>query len=253
VQAVAGRPRDDEVQVALVTGAGGGLGGECVLALREQGMHVVASDLTTDRLGAGPSDGALGPLSLRALDVTDPGQVDALVADVVASTGRLDVLVNLAGVVRNQVLHRITDDDFALTMRTHVDGTLHTRRAVAPVMRAAGHGRIVNMSSIAVRGSVAGTAYAAAKGAIEGITRAAAIELAAHGVTVNCVAPGVVAAGMFLTVPQDYQRQSVERVPMRRPATPREVADVVAFFASPRSAYVTGQSLFVCGGLSLGF
>jgi 3-oxoacyl-[acyl-carrier protein] reductase len=244
-----------DVPVALVTGAGGGLGGECVRVLLAMGMHVVASDLTTDLmddlLTAEPPPA--GRLWLRALDVTDPAAVDAVVAEVAAATGRLDVLVNLAGVVRNQVLHKVTDADFALTMGTHVHGTLHTMRAAVPVMRAAGYGRIVNMSSIAVRGSIAGGAYGAAKGAIEGLTRAAAMELAPHGVTVNCVAPGVVAAGMFLTVPKDYQEQSVARVPMLRAGTAREVADVVAFFCSPASGYVTGQSLFVCGGLSLGF
>ncbi|WP_133901479.1 SDR family oxidoreductase [Actinophytocola oryzae] len=240
-------------RVALVTGAGGGLGGECVRTLLAHGLHVFASDLTTDLLGGLDAGEAPGRLSLRALDVTDPAAVDALVADVLAEGGRLDVLVNLAGVVRNQVLHKIADTDFGLTISTHVLGTMHTMRAAAPAMRSARYGRIVNMSSIAVRGSIAGSAYGAAKGAIEGMTRAAAMELAPHGVTVNCVAPGVVDAGMFRTVPKDYQEQSVARVPMRRPGTAREVADVVAFFSSPAAGYVTGQSLFVCGGLSLGF
>jgi 3-oxoacyl-[acyl-carrier protein] reductase len=192
-------------------------------------------------------------LSLRVLDVTTQSSVDALVADIVALTGRVDVLVNLAGVVRNQVLHKLVESDFDLTMATHLSGTLHTMRAVAPVMRLAGYGRIVNMSSIAVRGSVAGSAYGAAKGAIEGLTRAAAIELAPHGVTVNCVAPGLVNAGMFLTVPAGYQQQCIARVPAGRAATVEEVADTVAFFCSSRASYITGQSLFVCGGLSLGF
>jgi 3-oxoacyl-[acyl-carrier protein] reductase len=255
VRDVAERQGDGQSpRVALVTGAGGGLGGECVRALLALGMHVFASDLTTDLLGGlDDVEGLPGRLSLRALDVTDSAAVTTLVDDVLADDGRLDVLVNLAGVVRNQVLHKIADADFGATMSTHVHGTLHTMRAAAPAMRSAGYGRIVNMSSIAIRGSIAGGAYGAAKGAVEGMTRAAAMELAPHGITVNCVAPGVVDAGMFRTVPKDYQEKSVARVPMRRPGTAREVADVVAFFCSPAAAYVTGQSLFVCGGLSLGF
>jgi 3-oxoacyl-[acyl-carrier protein] reductase len=217
-------------------------------------MTVVATDMDTERL-AGLAAGGEQPqaLSLRELDVLAPSSADAVVADVVRAQGRIDVLVNLAGVVRNQMLHKIVDSDFELTMGTHLLGTLHTMRAVAPVMRTAKYGRIVNMSSIAVRGSIAGSAYGAAKGAIEGLTRAAAMELAPHGVTVNCVAPGVVAAGMFLTVPAEYQAQSIARVPMGRACTPEEVADTVAFFCSSRASYITGQSLFVCGGLSVGF
>jgi 3-oxoacyl-[acyl-carrier protein] reductase len=254
VLAEAGPSSADEARVALVTGAGGGLGRACVAALLAAGMRVVATDLSTDLLeplGGLAADPA--GLSLRVLDVSTQPAVDAAVADLLARAGRLDVLVNLAGVVRNQMLHKLVESDFNLTMSTHLSGTLHTMRAAAPVMRAARYGRIVNMSSIAIRGSIGGSAYGAAKGAIEGLTRAAAMELAPHGVTVNCVAPGVVAAGMFLTVPQDYQEQSVARVPAGRAGTPEEVADTVAFFCSSRASYITGQSLFVCGGLSVGF
>jgi 3-oxoacyl-[acyl-carrier protein] reductase len=249
-----GLAQPDEARVALVTGAAGGLGRACVQALLGSGMRVFATDLTTELLG--PLTGLCPDpdgLSLRALDVTTQSAVDAVVADILGSAGRLDVLVNLAGVIRNQMLHKLVESDFDLTMGTHVSGTLHTMRSAVPVMRSAGYGRIVNMSSIAVRGSIAGSAYGAAKGAIEGLTRAAAMELAPHGITVNCVAPGVVAAGMFLTMPPQYQDQTVVRVPAGRAGTAKEVADTVAFFCSSRASYITGQSLFVCGGLSLGF
>jgi 3-oxoacyl-[acyl-carrier protein] reductase len=120
-------------------------------------------------------------------------------------------------------------------------------------MRAHGYGRIVNTSSIAFRGTVAGGSYGAAKGAIEGLTHSAAIELAPHGITVNCVAPGLVDAGIFLSTPEEYRQELIERVPMQRLGTPADIAACVAFLASEEAGYITGQTLTVCGGLSLGF
>jgi 3-oxoacyl-[acyl-carrier protein] reductase len=126
-------------------------------------------------------------------------------------------------------------------------------RAAAPVMRANGYGRIVNTSSIAVRGTVAGGSYGAAKGAIEGLTHSVALELAPHGITANCVAPGLIDAGIFLSTPEEYRQELTDRVPMRRLGTAADVAACVAFLASEEAGYVTGQTLTVCGGLTLGF
>jgi 3-oxoacyl-[acyl-carrier protein] reductase len=245
----------DSGRVALVSGGAGGLGQACSAALARRGMHVVVCDLD----GAAAESVAArlradnGSAAAAALDVSQRKAVDDLVAGIVSEHGRIDVVVNLAGVIRNAVLAKIEDDDFRLVMATHVEGTLNTMRASTPVMRERGYGRVVNMSSLAARGSIAGVAYGAAKGAIEGITRSAAMELAKHGVTVNCVAPGLIAAGMFLTVPQDYQDESAARIPMKRAGTADEIAACVAFFTSPEASYVTGQTLLVCGGLSLGF
>lgn len=183
------------------------------------------------------------------LDVSDRPAVEALVAGL----DRLDIVVNLAGVIRNALLVKIDDDDFELTLSSHLQGTLNTMRAAAPKMRAHGYGRIVNTSSIAFRGSIAGGAYGAAKGAIEGLTHSAALELARHGVTVNCVAPGLISAGIFMTTPPEYRAQATARVPMQRLGEPEEVAACVAFLASSAASYVTGQTLLVCGGLSVGF
>jgi 3-oxoacyl-[acyl-carrier protein] reductase len=237
-------------RVALVTGAAGGLGPACCGALAGSGMYVIAADLDADgaRRVARSLDADAGARGV-ALDVTDADAVAALIG----SLDRLDVVVNLAGVIRRAALARITLEDFRLTMATHVEGTLGTMREAAPLMRANGYGRIVNTSSIAVRGTIAGGSYGAAKGAIEGLTRSAALELAPHGITVNCIAPGLIDAGIFLSTPEEYRRELIERVPMRRLGTPADVGGCVAFLASEAAGYVTGQTLTVCGGLTVGF
>ncbi|KVN35023.1 hypothetical protein WJ63_36805 [Burkholderia pyrrocinia] len=126
-------------------------------------------------------------------------------------------------------------------------------QAAGVAIRERQYGRIVNIRSISSLGSVGGASYGAAKGAIEAMSRAAAIEWAPRGITVNCVAPRLIAASMTLGVPKDCREAGVARTPMERNGTPEEVAYAIAFFTSPRASVVTGQALFVCGGLSIGF
>jgi 3-oxoacyl-[acyl-carrier protein] reductase len=238
-------------QTAIVTGAAGAIGQACCAALVSAGMDVVATDVDGDGAARSAAEAAVDGGRARgvALDVTDPAAVGALAREL----GRVDVLVNLAGVIRNATLSKIIDGDFKWTIDTHLGGTLNTMRAFAPTMREAGYGRIVNTSSIAARGVLAGGSYGAAKGAVEALTRTAALELAAHGITVNCIAPGLVNAGMFMSTPEHFREELTQRIPVGRLADASEIAACVAFLSSAGASYVTGQTLTICGGLSVGF
>lgn len=244
--------RGDE-HVCVVTGGGGGLGIEVCRSIASAGTQVVAVDI-----GAGAERAATAlredglPVMGKACDVTDLDAASALRAFVEKEFGRIDALVNLAGVVRNDKLVDVRDEDFDLTFISHARGTMNMMRTFVPLMKERNYGRIVNTSSVAALGSIGGTSYCAAKGAIEAMTRTAAVELARHGICVNCIAPGVILGGMFEQQPERAREHMLDRTPMRRGAHPSEIAACYRFLGSRDASFVTGQTLYVCGGASVG-
>ena len=244
----------EQQAVALVTGAGGGLGRAVCRALGQTGAHVLANDMDAARAEACAQalQAAGHAASAAPGNVSAPEAVEGLKALVTERFGRLDMLINMAGNVANDLLVKVKDDDFTSTLDAHLRSTLNCMRTFAPLMRERSYGRIVNMSSVAALGIVGGSAYSAAKGAIEALSRTAAMELARYGITVNCVAPGLINAGIFLTNPEHFRQAGIARTLMGRPGEPEEVAAAVRFLASPEAGYITGQTLLVCGGLSVG-
>jgi 3-oxoacyl-[acyl-carrier protein] reductase len=182
-------------------------------------------------------------------DVTSPAEVDALVAAAVEQFGRLDVMVNNAGITRDATLRKMTEEQFDEVIAVHLKGTWNGTRAAAAVMREQGSGAIINMSSISGKvGLVGQTNYSAAKAGIVGLTKAAAKELAHLGVRVNAIQPGLIRSAMTEAMPQRIWDAKLAEVPMGRAGDPREVATVALFLASDLSSYMTGTVLEVTGG-----
>ena len=243
-----------EGRVALVTGAARGIGAATALALAEAGARVALVDRdaegierTADAIGRAGSDALAIPA-----DVTDAPAIERAVDTVVAEWGRLDVLVNNAGIVRDATLGKVSDEDWTATLDVNLRGTMIGTRAALRPMRAAGAGRILSATSVVARmGNYGQTAYAASKAGIIGMTRAWARELGPLGITANAVAPGFIDTEMARGVPEKVLTALLQRTAARRLGRPEEVAAVYAFLASDLASFINGAVVGVDGGLLL--
>lgn len=237
-----------EGRSAIVTGAGQGIGFEIARSLSEHGATVLLADLDGERVESAAAE--LGGNAIGAVcDVVDESHVEGLVDRVVKDLGGLDILVNNAGVTRDASLKKMTVEDFDTVMNVHLRGTWLGVRAASAVMRKAKSGSIVNMSSLSGKsGNPGQTNYSAAKAGIVGLTKAAAKELAHHGVRVNAVQPGLIRTPMTAAMPAEAFAEREAAIPMKRAGEPHEVAGAVAFLASDLSSYMTGAVLEVGGG-----
>lgn len=243
-------------RVALVTGGGRGIGRAVCERLAQAGAHVVITYGTSQDAAEtckAAIEAAGGAASVAAMDVRDGDAVTACIEGVVETRGRLDVLVNNAGIVRDTLLLMMSDDQWADVINTNLSGTARCTRAVARQMMMQRKGAIINLSSVAAASPNRGQAnYAASKGGVEAFTRAMACELGRKNIRVNAVAPGVILTDMSARVRDEAGSEIKKRILLRKFGTPEQVAAAVHFLASDAAAYITGQVLTVDGGLGLG-
>ncbi|MET0419212.1 MAG: 3-oxoacyl-ACP reductase family protein [Actinoplanes sp.] len=232
---------DFQGRTAIVTGAARGIGAEIARHLESSGATVYALDYDAAELG---------PRGVKA-DVSSTADVEAAVRRAVDETGRLDIVVNNAGILRDKVLWKLTDDDWDAVLGVHLGGTFRLTRAAVPHVRSQQYGRVVNVTSYTgLHGNVGQANYAAAKAGIIGFTKTAAKELARFGVTVNAVSPNA-ETRMIASIPAAKREELAAAIPMGRFAAPSEMCAAVAFLASASAGYITGTVLPVDGGISM--
>jgi 3-oxoacyl-[acyl-carrier protein] reductase len=239
-------------EIALVTGASRGIGQAIARELGRRGATVIGT--ATTEAGAEAITRDLRDLGITGrglrLDVTDPAAVEAVVKAVTQEFGAPSVLVNNAGITRDNLLLRMKEEEWTAILDTDLSSVYRLSKAVLRGMMKAQRGRIINITSVVGATGSAGQAnYAAAKAGVIGFTKSLAREVGSRNITVNAVAPGLIDTDMTRALPDAQRRALVETIPLQRPGEPQDVANVVAFLASPDAAYVTGETLHVNGGM----
>jgi 3-oxoacyl-[acyl-carrier protein] reductase len=242
-------------EIALVTGASRGIGQAIALALAKQGVLVIGT--ATTEVGAQGISKYLQEAGVQGegvlLNVNDAAQVQAVVEDAQAKHGALSILVNNAGITRDNLLARMKDEEWDEIMETNLKSVFRLSRAVMRSMMKARRGRIINITSVVgVAGNAGQSNYAAAKAGVMGFTRSLAREVGSRGITVNCVAPGFIDTDMTRALSEAQQQALLQTIPLGRLGHVDDIAAAVVFLASPGAGYVTGTTLHVNGGMYMG-
>lgn len=245
---------DNPTRIALVTGASRGIGAEIAKSLARQGRHVVCAARNADKLqeikAAIEAEG--GQASITTCDVSDANQITEMIENVAKEHGRLDILVNNAGITRDNLMLRMSDEEFDEVIQTNLRGVfVACRAAIRPMMRNK-WGRLINISSVSGLVGNAGQAnYAAAKAGVVALTKSVAKEMASKGITANAVAPGFIQTDMTDVLPQQIKDHVLKVTPAARFGQPVEIAAAAAYLASEDAGYVTGQVITVDGGMTM--
>ncbi|HKP58858.1 MAG TPA: beta-ketoacyl-ACP reductase [Polyangiales bacterium] len=240
-------------KVAVITGGFRGLGRSMAQALGNAGAYVVAADVLPEDVGQETlrllsESGGKG--ELKRLDVTHGEQVDEALKELHKRLGRLDIVVNNAGIARDNLLLRVSDEDIQKTFAVNVTGAINCARSAVRLMMRAKTGRIINLASVVAElGNPGQTVYSASKAALIGLTKTLAREYASRGITVNAVAPGFIDTDMTKNLPEDAKKYMIEQIPLARIGKPEDVAAAVLFLCTDEASYITGQVLRVNGGM----
>lgn len=237
-------------RVALVTGAGGGIGREIALEFAKNGVKVTLLDMMEDRLQE--TEKLIAEVNGECLvipsDITSKDECFNAVEKTIAKWGRLDILVNCAGILIDNTIKKITTENWEKVQSVNLKGPLFLTQAVYDLMKNQKYGRIINIASPAYLGSAGQGAYSASKGGLVSLTKTTCAELAKHGITANVVCPGLVATNITANMPQEVFDKIEQGLPMKRLCKPSDVAHAVKFFASDAAGYISGQVLMVIGG-----
>ena len=240
----------DNEKIAIVTGAARGIGLEISRELLSMGMTVLGIDLNEENLANAKTELGSDKFDVTTLDVTDSAGFEKVVSDVVEKHGRLDVLVNNAGITRDNICVLLTDEDWDLVLKVNLKSAFIGTREACKVMMRQRTGSIINMSSYSgLEGNRGQANYAASKAGMIGLSKSAAKELAKRNVRVNCVCPGFIQTEMTEAIPQEAKDIALTMIPMKRMGQPSDIAKAVGFLASDASSYITAQTLSVDGGM----
>ncbi len=241
-------------RVSLITGAAQGIGRAIALRFAHEGSEIAAWDVDgagLESLGSEIKKIGRKYLGLR-VDVSDSGDVKKATENVLDEFSRIDILLNNAGITRDNLIIRMSDSDWDAVLNVNLKGVFNTTRAVSKVMLKQKSGRIVNISSvIGLSGNAGQSNYAASKGGINSFTKSVAKELASRGITVNAIAPGFIDTRMTQSLPAEARERYVQSIPLRRMGSVDDVADLALFLASDRASYITGETIRVDGGLAM--
>ena len=241
-------------RVAIVTGAAQGLGEGIALRLAEDGAKIAAVDVNLE--GANQIASRIQGMGREAAafntNVADKGQVQALCEAVAGKWGRIDILVNNAGITRDAMMKNMSEDQWDAVLSVNLKAPFLLIQAASRYMVEHKYGKIVNIASRAFLGNVGQANYSASKGGLVSLTRTSALELARFGINVNCIAPGPMNTPMVKTIPQDVFDRMLKSIPLGRIGEPQDIANAVLFLVSDEASFITGQTIFVCGGRSIG-
>ena len=242
---------DFSTKTALITGATGGIGREIAKKLHAQGATLALTDMNLDTLKAFQAELG-GRVFVYSANLIDSNSLKELVAQAEKDMGKIDILVNNAGITQDGLCMRMTDEQWQKVLDINLTAGFKLSRAVIPGMMKRRYGRIVNMASIVgVFGNAGQANYAASKGGLIAMTKCMAQELAARGITLNCVAPGFIKTPMTDVLPEEAKEALAKKIPMGRLGLAEDIANTVAFLASEEASYITGQTLHVNGGMSM--